>query len=85
MRVALCVAPPPLTGDRRFDAAIAAVVEYHLARDSLPLPSWVYEASRSVPDPWVPDPYAGPDIVADAPEPFRRRGVLLAERELVST
>lgn len=85
VKVVLCVAPAPLTGDGRFDAAIAAVVEYHLGGAGLPVPSWVHEPSRSLTDPWTPDPYAGPGIADATPEPFRRRGVLLAERELAST
>jgi transcriptional regulator with XRE-family HTH domain len=84
LRVALCVAPPPLTGDVRFDAAIAAVVEYHLSRSKLPVPAWVREPSRTLPEPWTPDPYAGPELAAEVPESFRRHGVLLAERELES-
>lgn len=85
VKVALCVAPAPLTGDTRFDAAIAAIVEYHLALGGLPVPSWVHEPVRSLTTPWIPDPYARPDIADDSPEPFRRRGVFLAERELAST
>ena len=84
LRVALCVAPPPLTGDTRFDAAIAAVVEYHLSRSKLPVPGWVREPSRTLAEPWTPDPYAGPELAAEVPESFRRHGVLLAERELGS-
>ena len=84
LRVALCVAPPPLTGDTRFDAAIAAVVEYHLSRSRLPVPGWVREPSRTLAEPWTPDPYAGPELAAEVPESFRRHGVLLAERELGS-
>jgi transcriptional regulator with XRE-family HTH domain len=85
VRVALCVSPAPPTGDRRFDAAIAAVVDHHLSRSRLPLPAWVQEPTRSLPDPWVPDPYAGDGIAAETPEAFLRHGVLLAERELAST
>ena len=84
LRVALCVAPPPSTGDLRFDAAIAAVVEYHLSRSGLPAPPWVREPSRTLAEPWTPDPYAGPELAAEVPESFRRHGVLLAERELES-
>lgn len=84
LRVALCVAPPPPTGDIRFDAAIAAVVEYHLSRSKLPVPGWVREPSRTLAEPWTPDPYAGPELTAQVPESFRRHGVLLAERELES-
>jgi transcriptional regulator with XRE-family HTH domain len=84
LRVALCVAPPPPTGDLRFDAAIAAVVEYHLSRSKLPVPPWVREPARTLAEPWTPDPYAGPELTAEVPERFRRHGVLLAERELES-
>lgn len=87
VRVALCVTPPPSTGDRRFDAAIAGIVEYHLRRGRLPVPAWVHQDVRSLPEAeaWVPDPHAGPDIASQTPEPLRRHGVLLAERELAST
>lgn len=83
-RVALCVAPPLPTGDLRIDAALAAVVEHHLTRTALPVPAWVHEPSRFLVEPWIPDPYAGPEIVAEAPEAFRRHGVLLSARELES-
>lgn len=84
LRVALCVAPPPPTGDVRIDAAIAAVVDYHLSRSRLPRPEWVREPARTLTEPWTPDPYAGPELSADVPASFRRHGVLLAERELES-
>ncbi|MEI6701727.1 MAG: hypothetical protein WCL38_08245 [Actinomycetota bacterium] len=38
LRVALCVAPPASCGDLRYDAAIAAIVEYQLLKDHLPVP-----------------------------------------------
>lgn len=84
VRVALCVTPPPPTGDARIDAAIAAVVEHHLSRDGLPVPTWVDEPDRVLSDPWTPDPYAGDDVAEEAPPSFRRHGVLLAARELES-
>jgi hypothetical protein len=40
--------------------------------------------SRTLVEPWTPDPYAGPELTAEVPECFRRHGVLLAERELES-
>lgn len=85
VKLVLCVTAAPLTGDSRFDAAIAAVVEYHLAIAGLPVPAWVDEPERALSDAWIPDRYAGPDIAEETPEAFRRRGVLLAERELAST
>jgi transcriptional regulator with XRE-family HTH domain len=82
-RVALCVAPPPPTGDQRVDAAIAAIVEYHLEHAGV-LPEWVDGPDRVLTEAWIPDPYAGPDILNEAPQAFRRHGVLLAESELAS-
>jgi transcriptional regulator with XRE-family HTH domain len=81
LRVALCVAPPPPCGDARYDAAIAAIVEYHLSRHRLPLPEWVREPGRSLAEPWVVSPYTE---ISDVPAVFRRHGVLLAESELGS-
>jgi transcriptional regulator with XRE-family HTH domain len=81
LRVALCVAAPPPCGDARFDAAIAAIVEYHLRKDSLPLPEWVREPARMLEEPWVVSPYTE---ISEVPAVFRRHGVLLAESELAS-
>ncbi len=87
VRVALCVTAPPLTGDPRFDAALAGIVEHHLRKDRLPVPSWVTEDARSLApaEAWIPDRYADADIADDAPAALRRHGVFLAERELHST
>jgi transcriptional regulator with XRE-family HTH domain len=81
LRVALCVAAPPLCGDSRFDAAIAAIADYHLTKDALPIPEWVGESSRFLSDPWAVSPYTE---VAEVPIVFQRHGVLLAESELAS-
>jgi len=81
LRVALCVAAPPPCGDARFDAAIAAIVEYHLASDGLPLPEWLAEPTRTLAAPWAVSPYTE---VSEVHKIFRRRGVLLAESELTS-
>lgn len=81
VRVALCVAPPAPCGDVRFDAAIAAVVEYHLLPHNLPVPRWVAETNRVLTIPWVAT--QGVDE-AEVPAPFLRHGVLLAESELAS-
>ena len=81
VRVALCVAPPPPCGDTRFDAALAAVVEYHLTARNLPVPRWVDEENRVLTFPWVAT--QGVDE-AEVPAAFLRHGVLLAESELAS-
>jgi len=81
LRVALCVAAPPLCGDARFDAAIAAIVDYHLTKDLLPLPEWVRESSRVLSEPWAVSPYTD---ISEVPAVFQLHGVLLAESELAS-
>jgi transcriptional regulator with XRE-family HTH domain len=81
LRVALCVADPPPCGDVRYDAAIAAIVDYHLTRDKLPLPEWVRDPSRILDEPWAVSPYTD---LSEVPLVFRRHGVLLAKSELAS-
>jgi transcriptional regulator with XRE-family HTH domain len=81
LRVALSVAPPAPSGDARFDAAIAAMVEHHLGRGRLPIPEWVFEGSRFLEDPWSVYPYPEGTELAPA---FRRHGVFLAVSELAS-
>lgn len=84
IKVALTVTPPAPTGDTRFDAAIAGIVEHHLAPADLPEPEWVHQPTRYLDEPWTPDPYAGDDIAVEAPAALRRHGVLLAADELAS-
>lgn len=84
IKVALTVAPPPSTGDLRFDAAIAGIVEHHLTASGLPVSEWVHEPARILDEPWTPDPSASTDIEADTPAALRRHGVLLAAAELAS-
>ena len=84
-RVAACVAPPAPTGDPRFDAFIAGVVETRLAAEALPHPVWLSTVAE-LPSPWWVDRYtAGSHQVAAATPPaLRRRGVLIDAAELVS-
>lgn len=82
VRVALCVCQPTPTGDPRFDAALAALVDHHLSGAGLPVPAWVDDSSRFLAEPWSPDMFGprGPDL--DVPEAFARHGVLIAASEL---
>lgn len=84
VRVALCVTPPPTVGDRRFDAALAALADHRLGEEDLPRPDWVDEEWRRTEEPWVVSPFSGPELRSAVPEPFRRRGVLLDASELES-
>lgn len=81
IRLALCVTPPTLCGDARYDAAVAAIVDYHLTRVGLPLPEWVDAPSRALDNPWVITPFLRE---GEVPERFLRHGVHLAESELLS-
>ena len=81
LKVALCVAPPGPSGDRRFDAAIAAVVDHHLSTSRLPVPTWVRDPPRTLDVPWVVSQHTSPEAV---PRAFRRHGVHLAPSELAS-
>ncbi len=49
VRVAITLNEPETTGSDLYDAALASLVEYWLAVDGLPIPSWVYEPQRSLP------------------------------------
>jgi hypothetical protein len=82
--VTLCAQEPSFTGDERFDAALAAVVEHFHTEQGLPAPTWVDQPERFLLTPWIPDPYAPADIVELSPASFVRHGVLLARSELVS-
>lgn len=84
VRVALAVACPGPTGDDRFDAFIAALVEHRLAEEGLPVPEWVDEPSRFLDETWVVDPVAPPAEHAQTPTAFGRHGVVVHPDELAS-
>lgn len=84
LRVALAVTPPAPTGDPRFDALLAGVVEHLLVEDELPLPRWLGEPSRRLTQPWDVEPV--PALRAEArtatPPSLAAHGVYLAASEL---
>src|SRR5690349_13322614 len=82
VRGALAATPPASVNDRRFDAALAALVEHHLVDEGLPLPEWVTSPERILREAWQVDPHARSDVEASTPPAFRRHGVLLAASEL---
>jgi transcriptional regulator with XRE-family HTH domain len=85
MRVALTVAPPPPTGDERFDAFIAGVVDFRLAAEGLPRPKWLTDGPR-LDSPWFVDRWSigNSSVVEATPPQLRTRGVIIDAAELAS-
>ena len=78
IRGVLALTAPESTGQKVWDAAIAALASWRLNQERIPLPDWVAEPSRTLSrsrvlrvDPADPAP-AG----AEVPEEFRQHGVL---------
>ena len=84
--LALCIAPPPLTGNPRYDALIAGLVEFHLSLNSLPIPAWVKESNRKLKTRWIVDTYVTSEaaILKQTPAAFLRHNVLINKSELIS-
>ena len=86
LRVALCVTPPAPTGDERFDALLAGVVDHLLAAARLPRPTWIDEDSRTLASPWDVEPV--PSLRSAARQrtsrQLQRHGIYLDPRELVN-
>ncbi len=83
---ALTATAPGLTGDVRFDALLAALVDHVLTANGLAPPEWVDEASRRLSEPWDVEPVAAlrEDARAATPEAIRRHGVFLDPSELLN-
>ncbi|MGO9911619.1 MAG: helix-turn-helix domain-containing protein [Acidimicrobiales bacterium] len=74
---------PVLTGDQRYDALLAAIVEDSCVRRAVATPPWVYDAGRSVSG-WYVAGLASlrADADRDTPPVFRRHGVMILADEL---
>jgi len=84
-RVALTVTPPAPTGDQRYDAFIAGVVEHRLIEESLPHPKWL-PTSPTLAERWFVDIFSADDpaVVASTPPAILARGVVIDAAELAS-
>lgn len=86
LRVALAVGPAVPTGDARFDALLAGVVDYWLGADRLPRPGWLDDAGWTLDVGWDVEPV--PSLRSAArratPKAIARHGVFLAASELAS-
>jgi transcriptional regulator with XRE-family HTH domain len=79
-RIALLSERPPLTGDRRFDAALAGTAEFFAREGVLIAPGWVNDADRFV-EPWwfaTDKPGLEAYTLAHTPAVFARHGVFIA-------
>ena len=81
-QVALVQDPPPLTGDQRYDAAIAALVEHLCAVAHQVPPKWTNEQERFA-EPWwfmAEMPGYRASALRDSPISFKRHGVFVTAR-----
>ncbi len=79
------VVEPVTTGDKRFDALLAAVGEDLCVRCGEAPPSWVFASRRFLNEVWwVSDlKSARTKALVNAPASYRRRGVMIDRRDLV--
>jgi transcriptional regulator with XRE-family HTH domain len=85
-RVGLALTEPAPTGSEQWDAAIAALCEFRLNADALPVPGWVTTRAGRPTTPWAPRT-SDYDIPADptrVPSVFLRRGILIEAETLES-
>jgi len=77
------VAPPP-TGDFRYDALMAAVVEYSCVRHGISPPPWVNDPNRFLDEWWFVSGMRTlhANAVVHSPVSFKRRGVFVTEDAL---
>jgi transcriptional regulator with XRE-family HTH domain len=79
VRGILGLAEPESTGDPAWDAAIAALVAWHLGAESIPLPGWVDEPDRFLAAPRTLDVDPADPVPprSEVPDEFAKRGVLV--------
>jgi hypothetical protein len=75
---------PPPTGDRRFDAFLAALVEYLCAREFGVAPVWVNHPSRFLDQWWFMSGIRSleANAIVHSPISFKRHGVFITEGSL---
>lgn len=82
----LVAATPASTGDQRYDAMLAAIAEHLCVQQQIDTPSWALQPKRFLDRAWwVSDlPSARAQALVNSPASFRRRGVMIDRRDLVS-
>lgn len=83
-RSALLARPPALTGDRRYDALLAALAEHLAYHDELAVPDWTYADDRFLDRWWFPVdlPAVRADALVHSPAAFRIRGIFIGSDAL---
>ena len=77
---------PMATGDRRFDALLAAITEDSCVSGGVAPPSWVFANKRFLDEAWWVSDLKSARVKAlvNTPASFRRRGVMIDRRDLVA-
>ena len=77
---------PIATGDRRFDALLAAITEDSCVRGGVAPPSWVFANKRFLDEAWWVSNLksARAQALVNTPASFRRRGVMIDRHDLVA-
>ncbi len=80
------VVEPEPTGDRRFDALLAAITEDFCVRGDVTPPSWVFADTRFLEEAWWVSELKSARVQAliNTPASYRRRGVMIDRHDLVS-
>lgn len=79
-KISLISQEPALTGDARFDAALAGLAEFFAAEAQIPVPEWVDGDGRFA-EPWwfvTSRPAFHAYVLAQTPSSFARHGVFVA-------
>lgn len=85
-RVGLTLTEPAPTGSDHWDSAIAALCEYRLNADKLPIPNWINLRKGRPDERWTPrtSDYKIEVNIASVPREFLRRGILIEAEALES-
>jgi hypothetical protein len=85
-RVALVADEPPPTGDRRWDAMLAGVVEQLCFDHRLAIPGWVMQPGRFLDRWWFVTPYRSlhPSVFTETPPALANRSVFIHRGSLES-
>lgn len=86
LRLALAITRPHTAEDVRYDALIAAVVDYRLSEDALPRPAWLDDPAFTLREPWDVEPLESLRHAArqQTPPAIARHGIFMAASELAS-